>query len=165
MTMRNLAILAPFAATLALAVATQAQPAAVSVSIGPDLQEKAADLGPREVLREVDRLAVTVRDALTESGALQGARVELVLTDLRPNRPTFEQMARRPGLDGHRSISIGGAAIEGEVITATGQRLPVRYRWYSRDLIDVHGYATWHDAERAFDRLAANLVAGRLVTR
>ncbi|WP_339931615.1 hypothetical protein [uncultured Brevundimonas sp.] len=163
--MRNLAFLAPLAATLALAGAAQAQPAEVSVSIGPDLQEKIAELGPRDVQREVDRLAVTVRDALTKAGTLQGARIALVLTDLRPNRPTFEQMARRPGLDGHRSISIGGATVEGEVITADGQRLPVRYDWYSPTLADVYGYATWHDAERAFDRLAANLVAGRLVTR
>lgn len=163
--MRNLAFLAPLAATLAIAGAAQAQPAEVRVSIGPDLQQKAAELGEDEVRIEADRLAVTVRDALARAGALDGARVELVLTDLRPNRPTFEQMARRPGLDGHRSVSIGGAAIEGEVITADGQHLPVRYEWYSPTLADVHGFATWQDAERAFDRLAANLVAGRLVTR
>jgi len=163
--MRNLAFLAPLAATLAIVGAAQAQPAAVSVSIGPDLQEKAAELGERDVQREADQLAVTVRDALGEAGVLQGARIELVLTDLRPNRPTFEQMVSRPGLDGHRSVSIGGAAIEGEVITADGQRLPVRYDWYSRDLSEARGLTTWHDAERAFDRLAANLVAGRLVTR
>ena len=163
--MRNLAFLAPLAATLAIAGAARAQPAAVSVSLGPDLQEKAAELGQRDVQRQVDRLTVTVRDALTRAEVLQGARIELVLTDLKPNRPTFEQLGRRPGLDGHRSVSIGGAAIEGEVITADGQRLPVRYEWYSPTLADVYGYATWQDAERAFDRLAANLVAGRLVTR
>lgn len=163
--MRNLAFLAPLAATLALAGTAQAQPAEVSVRIGPELQRKAAELGERDVRAEADQLAGTVRAALSRAGALQGARVELVLTDLRPNRPTFEQMARRPGLDGHRSVSIGGATIEGEVITADGQRLPVRYDWYSPTLAQVHGYGTWQDAERAFDRLAANLAAGRLVTR
>lgn len=163
--MRNLAFLAPLAATLAIAGAAQAQPAEVSVSIGPDLQEMAADLGERDVQREADVLAETVRTALARAGALEGARVDLVLVDLKPNHPTFEQMASRPGLDGQRSVSIGGATIEGEVITADGQRLPVRYDWYSTTLADVHGFATWQDAERAFDRLAANLVAGRLVTR
>jgi len=163
--MRNLAFLAPLAATLAIAGAAQAQPAEISVSIGPDLQQKAEDLGEREVRREADVLAETVRRALARAGALEGARVELVLVDIKPNHPTFEQMASRPGLDGQRSVSIGGATIAGEVITADGQRLPVRYDWYSTTLADVHGFTTWQDAERAFDRLAANLVAGRLVTR
>ena len=163
--MRNLAFLAPLAVTLAIAGAAQAQSAEVTVSIGPDLQEKAADLGERDVQREADVLAETVRTALARAGALEGARVDLVLVDLKPNHPTFEQLASRPGLDGHRSVSIGGATIAGEVITADGQHLPVRYDWYSNTLADVHGFATWQDAERAFDRLAANLVAGRLVTR
>jgi hypothetical protein len=163
--MRNLAFLAPLAASLAIAGAAQAQPAEVRVSIGPELQEKMADLGEREVRREADVLAGTVREALARAGALEGARVELVLVDIKPNHPTFEQMASRPGLDGQRSVSIGGATIAGEVITADGQRQPVRYDWYSTTLADVHGFGTWQDAERAFDRLAANLVAGRLVTR
>ena len=163
--MRNLAFLAPLAATLAIAGAAQAQPAEVSVSIGPELQQKMEDLGEREVRMEADRLAVTVRDALAQSGALEGSRVELVLVELKPNHPTFEQMASRPGLDRLRSVSIGGARIEGEVISADGQHQPVRYEWFSTTLADVHGFATWQDAERAFDRLAANLVAGRLVTR
>lgn len=163
--MRNLAFLAPLVATLVVAGAAQAQSAEVSVSIGPELQQKMEDLGEREVRMEADRLAVTVRDALAQSGALEGSRVELVLVDLKPNHPTFEQMVSRPGLDRLRSVSIGGARIEGEVISADGQHRPVRYDWYSTTLADVHGFGTWQDAERAFDRLAANLVANRLVAR
>ena len=163
--MRRLAFFAPLAAILAVAASAQAQPAGVSVSIGPDLQQKAEALGEPEVRRQADALATTVSDALTRAGALEGAQVNLVLTDIKPNRPTFEQMADRPGLDGQRSISIGGATIEGEVVTADGQHLPVRYDWYSNSLADVRGFNTWQDAERAFDRLADNLVAGRLVTR
>jgi hypothetical protein len=165
MIMRRLAFLAPLAAVMAVATAAQAQPAEVSVSIGPALQEKLEDLGAPEVQREADRLAAVVREALARAGALEGARVELVLVDIRPNHPTFEQMAHRPGLDGQRSVSTGGATIEGRVITANGQDRPVRYDWYSTSLAEVWGFGTWDDAERAFDRLAANLVNDRLVTR
>ena len=100
-----------------------------------------------------------------EDGDLDGARIELVLTDLRPNRPTFQQMADRPGLDGFRSQSIGGAAIEGQITTADGRTLPVRYDWFSSSLADVHGIDTWSDADRAYRRLAVNLADGRYVTR
>ena len=164
--MRKLAFLAPLGAVLAVAAGPAlADPASVSVTIGPDLQEKAGELGDRDVRQQADRLAEVVRRALTRSGGLDGARIDLVLTDLKPNRPTFEQMADRPGLDPHRSISIGGAAIEGHITTADGQVLPVRYDWYSHNLADVRGYSTWQDADRAYERLASRLVDGRYVSR
>ena len=164
--MRNLAIFAPLAAVLAFSAApAMAEPALISVSLGPDLQDKAEELGPREVQQQADRLAELVGRALAREGDLDGARIELVLTDLRPNRPTFQQMADRPGLDGFRSQSIGGAAIEGQITTADGRTLPVRYDWFSSSLADVHGIDTWSDADRAYRRLAVNLADGRYVTR
>ena len=164
--MRKLAFLAPLGAVLAVAAGpAMADPASVSVTIGPDLQEKADDLGERDVREQADRLAEVVRRALARSGDLDGARIDLVLTDLKPNRPTFEQLAARPGLDGHRSISIGGAAIEGSIVTADGRVLPVKYDWYSHNLAEVRGYSTWQDADRAYERLAGRLVDGRYVSR
>jgi len=171
--MRRFAFIAPLAAVLTIAGAVQAQPNAqpafqppeVTVTIGGDLQDEVVKLGEREVLRQADELAETVRARLVRDGALPGARVNLVLTDLKPNRPTFQQAADRPGLSVFDSISIGGATIEGEIVTADGEHLPVRYSRYSSNLADVRGFGTWQDADRAFDRLAANLVAGRLVTR
>ena len=164
--MRKLAFLAPLGAVLAIAAGPAlADPASVSVTIGPDLQEKTAELGERDVRQQADRLAEVVRRALARSGGLDGARIDLVLTDLKPNRPTFEQMADRPGLDPHRSISIGGAAIEGHITTADGQVLPVSYDWYSHNLADVRGYSTWQDADRAYERLASRLADGRYVSR
>ena len=98
--MRKLAFLAPLGTVLAVAAGPAlADPATVSVTIGPDLQEKTRDLGERDVREQADRLAEVVRRALADSGDLDGARIDLVLTDLKPNRPTFEQMADRPGLD------------------------------------------------------------------
>lgn len=167
--MRNLAFLAPLAAVLAVAGASHAQPSSsapeVTVSIGGDLIDDVDELGQREVFRQIDQLETTVRRELARSGALQGAQIYLVLTDLKPNRPTFQQAIDRPGLSTFDSISIGGAEIEGEVITADGQRLPVRYSRFSTSIRDVYGYGVWQDADRAFDRLAVNLSQGRLVSR
>ena len=164
--MRKLAFLAPLGAVLAVAAGPAlADPASVSVTLGPDLQEKVAELGERDVRRQADRLAEVVRRTLARSGDLDGARIDLVLTDLKPNRPTFEQMAERPGLDPHRSVSIGGAAIEGQITTADGQVLPVRYDWFSNSIAEVRGYSTWQDADRAYERLASSLADGRYVSR
>ena len=164
--MRKLAAFAPLAAVLAFSAApAMAEPALISVSLGPDLQDKAEELGPREVQEQADRLAELVGRALAREGDLDGARIELVLTDLRPNRPTFQQMADRPGLDGFRSRSIGGAAIEGQITTADGQVVPVKYDWFSSNLGDVRGINTWADADRAYRRLAVNIADGRYVKR
>lgn len=161
--MRKLAYLAPLGAVLALAGAARADPAGVTVALGPDLQAQAEKLGEREVREQADRLAEVVTRALDRRDALDGATVNLVLTDLKPNRPTFQQMADTPGLDGINSVSIGGATIEGEIITADGRRIPVRYDWYSFSIRDVRGYSTWQDADRAYARLADNLAEGRYV--
>jgi hypothetical protein len=88
-----------------------------------------------------------------------------MLTDLRPNRPTFQQLADRPGLDGHLSRSTGGATIEGRITTADGRTLPVHYDWYSSSLADVRGMNTWSDADRAYRRLAVNIADGLYVRR
>lgn len=166
--MRKLAFLAPLGAVLAVAASAapaMADPATVTVTLGPDMREKVRDLGERDVREQADRLAEVVRRGLADNSRLDGARVELVLTDLRPNRPTFEQMAAKPGLDPFRSISIGGAAIEGTITTAEGEVLPVRYDWFSSDLADVLGYGAWHDADRAYRGLAGRLADGRYVSR
>lgn len=149
------------AAILAVAAPALASSPDVSVRIGGDLVEEADKLGQREVQEQVDRLAETVTRTLDRRGALDGARIDLVVVDLKPNRPTFQQLADQPGLDGLRSRSIGGAAIEGEIVTTSGQRIPVRYDWYSHSLNDVRGFAVWQDADRAFDRFAVNLAEGR----
>lgn len=164
--MRRLAFITPFALILGLAASpASAQSPQVNVTIGGDLVEEAEGLGQRDVDLQVERLTTVVSRELARRGGLEGAQVNLVLTDLKPNRPTFEQVGNRPGLSVLGSISIGGATIEGEVVTADGQRLPVRYSRYSTSLAEVRGFSTWQDADRAYDRLARNLASGRLVSR
>ncbi len=163
--MRRFAFLAPLTAAMALAGAVAAQPSAVVVTVSPDFAKTAAELGEREVQQQADDLARTVERVLNEQQALNGARIELVITDLKPNRPTIQQATDKPGLDMMRSISIGGAAIEGTVTTASGEVQPVKYERYSNNLADVRGYSTWQDASTAFNRLARNLAEGRYVVR
>lgn len=172
--MRRLAFLTPLAAALAIAGATYAQPAGaqpvgsapnVTVTVGGDLLKQVDKLGERDVQLQVDELAKTISQELADNGGFSGAQVNLVLTDLKPNRPTMQQTIDRPGLSMFDSISIGGAAVEGELVTAQGEHLPIRYSRYSNDLRDVFGYDTWRDANRTYDRLATNIVEGRLVSR
>ena len=163
--MRSFAFLAPLAFVAALAAPAIAQTPQVTVTVGGDLTEEVETLGQRDVDRQVERLRTVVERRLARDGALQGARINLVLTDLKPNRPTWQQAADKPGLSIMDSISIGGATIEGEIVTADGQTLPVRSSRYSSSLAEVYGYSTWQDADRAFERLAGNLASGRLVSR
>ncbi|RZJ84602.1 MAG: hypothetical protein EON88_08245 [Brevundimonas sp.] len=163
--MRRLAFFAPLALTVSLAAAAQAQAPQVTVALGPTLQRDRDNLGQRDIAEQADRLGEAVRRALANSDYLDGAQVNLVLTDLKPNRPTIEQANQRPGLSIIDSFSIGGAAIEGEVILADGRREPVRYSRYSNDIRWSRGMGTWWDADRAFDRFAVNVAEGRLVSR
>ncbi|WP_313103042.1 hypothetical protein [Brevundimonas sp.] len=163
--MRNFAFLAPMTAALALAGVASAQPSAVVVTVSPDFAKTAEELGQRDVQQQVDDLTAKVTRVLTQRHALDGARIELTITDLKPNRPTMQQISDKPGLDPIRSISIGGAAIEGTVTMANGDVQPVKYDYYSTSLADVLGYSTWQDAGTAYDRLARNLADGRYVKR
>ncbi|MBX9615431.1 MAG: hypothetical protein K2X25_07535 [Caulobacteraceae bacterium] len=163
--MRPLALIVPLAMASALAFPSLAQAPRVIVTLGSELAEKVEDLGQRDVDRQMALLQTTVERELARSGTFDGAEVNLVVTELKPNRPTFQQAVDRPGLSVIDSRSIGGATIEGEVITADGERRPVRYSHYSTSIAEVYSYSTWFDAERAYDRLAGRLASGRLVSR
>lgn len=153
--MRTLALAA--AALLASASTALAAPAAVSVAIGPELQEKAEKTyGVRDVTRLADDLRQDVERALAKSGAHQDARIELVLTDAKPNRPTFKQLSDTPGLS-MQSFGVGGAAIEGRIVAADGAVTPVTYRWYETDIRQAWGDWVWSDAQVSFDRVARRL--------
>ena len=126
----------------------------VEVSISPELQKKAADdLG----VKDVDRLAAELRRDVTRelerTGVLAGGRMELVLTDVRPNRPTFLQLSNQPGLS-YESYGIGGATIDGQAISVTGEVTPIHFQWYQSDIRQAWTKSTWSDATYAFNRFA-----------
>ena len=153
------------AALLASVAPALAAPVSVSVTVGPELQKK---FGKTYGVREAERLTADLREsveaALAKSGAHDGARIELVLTDVKPNRPTFKQMGDTPGLS-MQSFGVGGAAIEGRIVAEDGQEQPVRYSWYETDIRQAYGNWIWHDAEWTFDRFARRLARGQEVAR
>lgn len=164
--MTRLPLIAPLALGLALwAAPAMADPASVNITLGPDVVRASRELGEREVQEQATRLAEVVRSTLARRGALDGAEINLTLTDVKPNRPTMQQLSDTPGLDRARSISTGGATITGHVTTADGLVHPVAYDWYSSNISDVRGFNTWQDADRAYSRLANNLADGRYETR
>src|SRR4051812_48407106 len=96
-------------------------PQNVSVAVGPELQEKADGIGQRDIDQLREDLAKSVARGLSRSGA---QRADLVLEAATPNRPTFEQLGRVPGLS-MWSIGLGGASITGTVTLADGTTQPI----------------------------------------
>jgi hypothetical protein len=146
-------------AALALAGAALAGAAAaaptVDVTIGANLQKKAAKYGQRELTYLSQDLAKSVQSAARRNGgaSLDGARFNLVISDAKPNHPTFEQLGDTIGLS-PLSISIGGATLEGSVTYPDGRVVPVKYSWYDHDIREALGSTTWTGAQRAFDFFA-----------
>lgn len=158
--MRTLVIIT--AALLAsAATAASAAPASVNVTIGPELQVKAAkSLGQRDVNDLATELRTEVEKQLAKTGAYDGQRIELELTDVQPNRPTFKQMADTPGLS-YESFGIGGARIEGSAIAPDGKVTPISYRYYESDIRYARRGGTWADAQWTIDRFAYRLGRGQ----
>lgn len=143
-----------------VATAAAAEPATVTVKLSPEVQKAATKTyGAAEVDRVAENLRQTVAKKLDRTGVLQGARVDLTLVDVKPNRPTFKQLGDRPGLS-YQSYSVGGARVEGTATAIDGSVTPVSYQWYDTDIRNAWYKPTWSDADRAFDRLADRLSRG-----
>jgi hypothetical protein len=154
--MRILALSA--AALLASATSAIAAPVSVTVAVAPELQKTfEKTYGVREAERLTADLQSSVEKTLARSGAHDGARIELVLTDVKPNRPTFKQLSDKPGLS-MQSFGVGGAAIKGRIVAADGSEKPLSYRWYESDIRQASYNWIWSDAEWTFDRFARKLV-------
>ncbi len=142
-----------------------AAPAEVKVSLAPALQKTfEKTYGVREADLLTADLRKSVELSLAKTPAFDGARIELTLKDARPNRPTFKQLADKPGLS-MESFGVGGASIEGHVITPDGTARPVAYSWYESDFRQAYGRWVWTDAEWAFDRFARKLARGEELAR
>lgn len=154
----RIAILAATAvlATLTAFGATAAEPQ-VTVTYGPKLQDKIDEYGVREVDRLAADLKASVLKEAADSPAFDDARIDLVLEDVVPNRPTMQQMSDKPGLS-YESFGVGGASISGTLTTADGRSVPVSYRWYETDIRWAYPSSTWTDARQTFDRFARRLV-------
>ena len=154
--MRRLALSA--ALLLASATTALAAPATVTVSVAPELQ-KTFDktYGAREASALTADLKASVEKTLARSNAHEGVRIELILIDAKPNRPTFKPLSDKPGLS-MESFGVGGAAIKGKIVSADGTEKPLSYRWYETDIREASYSWIWSDAEWTFDRFARRLV-------
>jgi hypothetical protein len=140
-----------------------AAPAAVTVTVAPALQKTfTTKYGEREAERLTANLQASVERAVSQSTMFEGARIELTLMDVKPNRPTFKQLGDKPGLS-MQSFGVGGAAIEGKIVAPDGQATPLSYSWYETDITNAVANWVWSDAEWVFDRFAAKLARGEAV--
>jgi hypothetical protein len=147
---------------LLLGAALLAAPLASAAELNISYSEEFAEaLEDDYGLREGEWLAKTVRKDLEQALERNGAdvaRIEVVINDARPNRPTFKQLGDKPGLDMIRSISIGGMDLSAEAYDGAGNLVTeFQYDWYENDIRDVIGASTWWDAGRASDRFSRKL--------
>ena len=138
--------------------AAMGAPATVETRISPELAKLADETyGQAEINALAAQLKRKVERATAHAPGLEDARISLILTDARPNRPTVKQLADKPGLSFH-SFGVGGAAIEARITRSDGSTSEVAYRmpysWYENDVRQAVGRSTWQDAELAISQFA-----------
>jgi len=118
--------------------------------------------GDKDIKRLTERLQSKIEKKFTKKGIeisnTASTILRVTLTDAKPNRPTFEQLSREPGLS-FQSFGNGGAKIESELIAAGGVSLgTMNYKYYETDIRDAaRGSGTWMDAYRAFGRYSSKV--------
>jgi len=140
---------------LALTTATTAIAApTVTVSFSPEAQAKfAKDYG----VREQAYLAADIKREIERALPNHEGSVAVTVVKAVPNRPTFAQMVRQPGLS-FQSFGIGGAELTAVVSDTNGAVVTENTtRWFEYDIEWSYGQSTWGDANTAFDRLGRNL--------
>ena len=112
--------------------------------------------------RDLDLLKKRLQEKVERRFAKKGIQVSndalavlrITIADVRPNRPTHEQLSRDATLS-FQSFGKGGADIESELLSANGESLGlINYRWYEDDIREAAFGSTWTDAYQAFDRYA-----------
>lgn len=142
-------------AALAASIALPASALTVETRFSAEFQKKLDDdYGAREAKTLTDVLVRKIEQAFARQG-VKADRVVVTIEDARPNRPTIQQVADKPGLDAIRSISLGGAELTGVAYDASGAEVgKLNYHWYESDLSNSVGVGTWSDARWTFDRFA-----------
>jgi hypothetical protein len=143
-----------------LLMASPAMALTVEAKVSTDFQKKLEDdIGVRETPVLTEILTSKIEKAFAAKG-VKADRVVVTIEDAKPNRPTWEQVSNKPGLDPMRSISIGGARVTGIAYDASGKEIgTIDYNWYETDLNNVIAATTWSDARTSFDRFANRFAA------
>ena len=147
-----------FAAIGTLAILQTAAATEIAVVYSDDFAEELSDnYGEREGETLTEEIIKDLDRAFAQVGA-DPVRVDVTIVDAKPNRPTFEQLSSRPGLDAIRSISIGGMELVGTVYDAEGNVVATQeYSWFENNLSNVIGAGVWSDANRASSRFAKKM--------
>ena len=147
-----------FAAIGTLAILQTAAATEVAVTYSDDFAEELSDnYGEREGETLTEEIIEDLDRAFAKVG-VDPARVDITIVDAKPNRPTFEQLSSRPGLDSFRSISLGGMELVGTAYDADGNVIATQeYGWFENNLRDVVGSGVWTDANRASSRFAKKM--------
>ncbi|MEM9178091.1 MAG: hypothetical protein AAGA89_00205 [Pseudomonadota bacterium] len=147
-----------FAAIGALAILPTAAATEVAVTYSDDFAEELADnYGEREGETLTEEIIEDLDRAFAKAG-VEPARVDVLIVNAKPNRPTLEQLSDRPGLDAFRSISLGGMELVGTAYDADGNVIASQeYGWFENNLRDVVGSGVWTDANRASRRFATKM--------
>ncbi len=141
-------------AALALLAAPAAFAAEINVSYGPEFAEDLADdYGEREGAFLADEIREDLVRELGKSG-VEVARIDVVIVDAKPNKPTHQQLSDKPGLSYAYSRGVGGMKMTASAFDANGDQVgELTYKWYETDLRNA-GLTTWQDAQRASSRFA-----------
>lgn len=112
--------------------------------------------------RELDDLVQDMEDGLIKRFAKKGVVVSdtaptllrITLEDVRPNRPTFNQLSNDVSLS-YQSVGTGRVELTADLIGAGGVSLgSMEYNWLGTDIRDSAYGGTWQDAKRGFGRFA-----------
>lgn len=143
-----------------LAAAPAAFAADIQVRYSDEFQEKLTeDYGPREGEKLTEDIRKDLERELAKAN-IDPARIDVVIEDAQPNRPTMQQMSDKPGLDMLRSKSLGGMDLSGTAYDAAGTPVgTLQYDWYETNLENVMAAGVWSDAGRASRRFAQKFAA------
>lgn len=144
-----------------LALAPIASAAEISIGYSSEFQEKLVeDYGEREGEKLAEDVRKDLEHAFKKAG-VDPARVDVIIIDAKPNRPTMGQLSAKPGLDMLRSKSIGGMDLKGVAFDASGNAIAeVEYDWYESSIENVIASSVWSDANRASRNFAKRLAEG-----
>ncbi len=133
--------------------------ATVTVSLSEEVASETKMYDHRDTVHLQAVLHKKVVGQLTRNHLMQdeGATLELVITELKPNRPTMAQYRDKPGLH-FNSIALGGAKVSGKLVARDGTVIgTLDHVWEEVYIDNLVGVATWSDAWHSFDRLSKNL--------
>ncbi len=143
-----------FGASVSVAAKPQNSSIEVNISYSEKLEKEFKE---NYGLREKKSIEETIRQELADELGPNAVRADIVVIDVKPNRPTFEQLGNRPGLS-MQSFSIGGAELSGRTYDKFGNVISaVNYEYTSPTIIDARLMHTWQDADYAIYRFARRL--------